>query len=95
MSPVGLSKMTDLAPKRMIAFIMGVWILSSAYAFQIVGFIGRLLAIESNTEQSVSGQASLEVYTNGFEQIAYAALATGIVALIASPLVKRWMGNVH
>ena len=27
--------------------MMGIWFLSSAYAFQIVGFIGKQLAIES------------------------------------------------
>ena len=95
MSPVGLSKMTDLAPKRMIAFIMGVWLLSSAYAFQIVGFIGRLLAIESDTEQGIVGTESLEIYTHGFEQIAYFALATAVLALIVSPIITRWMRKVH
>ena len=52
MSPVGLSKITDLSPKRMVAFMMGVWFLSSAYAFQLVGFIGKQLAIESEDIKS-------------------------------------------
>ena len=30
------------------AFMMGVWFLSSAYAFQLVGFIGKQLAIKSD-----------------------------------------------
>lgn len=53
MSPVGLSKITDLSPKRIVSFMMGIWFLSSAYAFQLVGFIGKELAVESdNTEIS-------------------------------------------
>ena len=40
MSPVGLSKITDLSPERIVAFMMGIWFLSSSYAFQVVGFIG-------------------------------------------------------
>ena len=45
MSPVGLSKITDLSPKRIVAFMMGVWFLSSAYAFELVGFIVKNMAI--------------------------------------------------
>jgi len=94
MSPVGLSKITDLSPKRIVAFMMGVWFLSSAFAFQVVGFIGKQLAIESDNPD-VRGLETLDVYTNGFELIAQYALAAGVIVLIASPLMKRLMGNVH
>ncbi len=94
MSPVGLSKMTDLAPARFIAFIMGVWFLSSAFAFQIVGFIGKQLAIES-TDKDIGGFETLEVYTGGFDLIAKYAIGAGLIVLIASPLIKKLMGKVH
>jgi POT family proton-dependent oligopeptide transporter len=94
MSPVGLSKITDLSPKRIVAFMMGVWFLSSAFAFQIVGFIGKQLAIES-TDKNVGGFETLTVYTNGFDLIAKYAIVAGILVLIASPLIKKLMGKVH
>ena len=49
--PVGFSKITDLSPKAIVAFMMGVWFLSSAYAFQIVGFVGQQLAIDDITSE--------------------------------------------
>ncbi|AKA34630.1 peptide MFS transporter [Flagellimonas lutaonensis] len=94
MSPVGLSKITDLSPKRIVAFMMGVWFLSSAFAFQVVGFIGKQLAIES-TDANVGGFDTLSVYTDGFMLIAKYSLGAGIIVLLASPLIKRLMGNVH
>ncbi|RKR15275.1 POT family proton-dependent oligopeptide transporter [Maribacter vaceletii] len=94
MSPVGLSKMTDLAPLRLIAFIMGVWFLSSAFAFQIVGFIGKQLAIES-TDKNVGGFETLAVYTDGFLLIAKYSIGAGILVLITSPIIKKLMGNIH
>ena len=66
MSPVGLSKITDLSPQRIVAFMMGVWFLSSSYAFQLVGFIGKQLAIESNSN-TIGGFDSLNIYIDGFE----------------------------
>lgn len=94
MSPVGLSKITDLSPKRIVAFMMGVWFLSSAFAFQVVGFIGKQLAIES-TDANVGGFDTLTVYTDGFLLIAKYSIGAGIIVLLASPLIKRLMGNVH
>lgn len=94
MSPVGLSKITDLSPKNIVAFMMGVWFLSSSYAFQIVGFIGKKLAIES-TDANVGGIETLTVYTDGFELIAQYALGAGLIVLVFSPLMKKLLGNVH
>ncbi|KPM32657.1 Di-/tripeptide transporter [Croceitalea dokdonensis DOKDO 023] len=94
MSPVGLSKITDLSPKRIVAFMMGVWFLSSAFAFQVVGFIGKQLAIES-TDANVGGFDTLNVYTEGFELIAYYSIGAGLLVLLASPFIKKLMGNVH
>lgn len=98
MSPVGLSKITDLSPQRIVAFMMGVWFLSSAYAFQIVGFVGKRLAIdnlEEGADATANSLQTLSVYTEGFESIAYIALGGAVVVFILSPLLTRWMGKVH
>ena len=39
LSPIGLAKVTQLAPKKIIAFMMGVWFLSSTFAHYISGAI--------------------------------------------------------
>jgi len=94
MSPVGLSKITDLSPKRIVAFMMGIWFLSSAYAFQIVGFISKKLAVES-TDANVGGLETLQVYIDGFSLIAKYSIGAGLVVLLFGPLMKKLMGNVH
>ena len=94
MSPVGLSKITDLSPKRIVAFMMGIWFLSSSYAFQLVGFIGKQLAVESSDKQ-VDNAASLTIYIEGFELISMYAVGAGIVVLILAPLLNKLMGDVH
>jgi POT family proton-dependent oligopeptide transporter len=60
----------------------------------LVGFIGKKLAIES-TDKNVGGFETLAVYTDGFQLIAEYAVGAGIIVLIASPLIKKLMGNVH
>jgi proton-dependent oligopeptide transporter, POT family len=95
-SPVGLSKITDLSPKRLVGFMMGIWFLSSTYSFQIVGFIGKQMAVISKGGTTdVSGPASLEIYSHGFMFIAYYTLGAGLLVLLLAPFIKRWMGDVH
>ena len=94
MSPVGLSKITDLSPKRIVAFMMGIWFLSSSYAFQLVGFIGKQLAVESSDKQ-VDNAASLTIYIEGFELISMYAIGVGVIVLILAPFLNKLMGDVH
>ena len=42
LSPIGLAKVTQLAPKKIIAFMMGVWFLSSTFAHYISGAIAKM-----------------------------------------------------
>jgi POT family proton-dependent oligopeptide transporter len=94
--PVGLSKITDLSPQSIVAFMMGVWFLSSAYAFQIVGFVGQQLAIDNlETGTDAGRQSSLAIYTEGFESIAYVAFGGALIVILLSPLLNKWMGKIH
>ena len=49
-SPIGLSKVTELAPVWLVAFMMGVWFLSSAFAHYIAGGIAKLTVTKPSTE---------------------------------------------
>lgn len=45
LSPIGLSKMTELSPRKYIAFIMGIWFASSFYGHFFAGKIAQLTAL--------------------------------------------------
>ena len=42
LSPIGLSKVTELSPAKLVSFMMGVWFLSSSFAHYIAGIIAKL-----------------------------------------------------
>ncbi len=50
LSPIGLAKVTQLSPKRIIAFMMGVWFLSSTFAHYISGGIAKMTTKPFYTE---------------------------------------------
>ena len=52
LSPIGLSKVTELAPKKIAAFMMGVWFLSSTFAHYISGVIAKLTTSGNESTES-------------------------------------------
>ncbi|WP_255416063.1 peptide MFS transporter [Reichenbachiella sp. MSK19-1] len=94
MSPVGLSKVTELSPKKVVGFMMGVWFLSSAFAFRIVGAVGKLLAVGGAAEDA-DPLVSLQIYTDGFESIAFVVLSGAALAFVLAPLMRKMMHGIH
>lgn len=52
LSPIGLSKVTQLSPKKSVAFFMGLWFLSSTVAHYIAGALAKLTIGNTTTEST-------------------------------------------
>ena len=52
LSPIGLSKVTQLSPKKAVAFFMGLWFLSSTVAHYIAGMLAKLTTSGQTTDSS-------------------------------------------
>ena len=52
LSPIGLSKVTELSPKKSMAFFMGLWFLSSTVAHYIAGVLAKLTTNGTTTEST-------------------------------------------
>lgn len=84
LSPVGLSAMTRLAPAQMASFIMGAWFYMTAVGNFLAGKIGEATGGESGT---MTRDLALSIYA----QLGWIALGIGVLVLLLSPLVTRWM----
>ena len=81
LSPVGLSSVTKLAPAGRVGQMMGVWFIAAALGNLFAGLVaGRL--------EELSPDAL-------FWNVALTMAAAGVVALVASPFIKRWMTGVE
>lgn len=54
LSPIGLSKMTELTPAKFAAFIMGVWFLSSFYGHYFAGKIAQLTDVNGSGSEVIT-----------------------------------------
>ena len=57
LSPIGLSKMTELSPIKYVAFIMGVWFSANFYGHYFAGKIAKLTTVS---------EGDLGVFSEGF-----------------------------
>jgi len=91
LSPIGMSAMTKLSPQKTQAVIMGMWFLASAYGQYFAGLLGANIAEASENSSNLE---KLNVYADGYEQLAIYALIAGLVLILISPLVKKLMQDV-
>jgi proton-dependent oligopeptide transporter, POT family len=90
LSPIGLSLMTKLSPKKLSGVMMGMWFLASAYGQYVAGIFGAEMAEDANTPLLVK----LQSYTDGYKQLGIYALVAGILLIIISPIVRKLMQEV-
>ena len=95
LSPVGLSSVTKLSPKRIVGMMMGMWFFASAAGNFVAGLIARATASEEIGGGSdfdiVQKTAFMDVYTN----VGLIALVFGIVLALSSPLMKKGMHGIN
>ena len=91
LSPIGLSIMTKLSPKRLSGMMMGMWFLASAYGQYAAGLLGAGM---SSPDQNAILTVKLDSYTDGYKQLAIYALIAGVIMIVVSPMIRKLMREV-
>lgn len=91
LSPVGLSAVTKMAPARVVGMAMGSWFLYSGLSNYLAGVIARGTGAETIGGQLTDIAAAKATYATVYTNVAYVAMAIGVVMLLISPLIKSWM----
>jgi POT family proton-dependent oligopeptide transporter len=86
LSPIGLSMVTKLAPRRLVGFAMGGWFLSIANGNNLAG----IFASEVSGETGLTTASALHGYTFGF----WALMIPGVLLFVIAPLINRLMHGV-
>ena len=84
MAPVSLSYISKLVPAKMIAFMFGVWYLAIAIANKSAGYLGGMI-------DQVTEAYDLSTF---FLIFTFIPIGMGIVAIFASPFIKKLMHGV-
>lgn len=85
LSPVGLSYVSKLSPKKLLGLIFGFWFLASAISNKIAGVMGGMI-------DSISAEYSLTTF---FIIIAIMPIAVALILLLMNPLLKKKMHGIN
>ena len=94
LSPIGLSAVTQLSVPRVVGLMMGGWFLGTSYSEVLAAELGKLSALEIPEGAALNIAEALAKYESLFVFSAKIGIASGIVVLLATPLIKRWMHGV-
>lgn len=92
LSPVGLSMVTKLSPKRLVSTVMGSWFLATAFAQFLAAIIAQFANVNEGDSNFVPvPKETVHVYGEVYKSVAIMACAAGLVCLALSPKLKQWM----
>ncbi|MET0373159.1 MAG: oligopeptide:H+ symporter, partial [Rhizorhabdus sp.] len=94
-SPVGLSMITKLSIVRVVGLMMGLWFLSISCAQYVAGIVAQFASVETVGGQVTNLKVSLETYAGVFQTIGFISIGIGVLLLLVSPLIKRFMHGVQ
>ena len=94
-SPVGLSMITKLSIARVVGLMMGVWFLSISVAQYVAGVVAQVASVETVGGQVTNLKVSLDTYAGVFWTIGLVSAGIGVVLLLISPLIRKWMHGVQ
>ncbi len=96
-SPVGISMVTKLSPRRMVSTMLGAWYLATAFSNFLAGLIATLTGVSHGGGHGAGPQhipppvETVHVYGTVFGKIGVAACVSAVLMWALSPLLTRWM----
>jgi len=93
LSPVGLSMVTNLSPKRIVSTVMGAWFLATAFSNYLASMIAALTGVGGEGEEQIipAPNETIDIYGDVFLKIAIAAGLSSLILFVLSPFLTRWM----
>lgn len=99
LSPIGLSLVAKLAPKRFSSLLMGVWFLANAAGYALAGTLGALLppvnAISTGQFPSFLGMEIKNLYDFFMLFVLMAGIASVLLYILASGPLKKMMHGIR
>jgi POT family proton-dependent oligopeptide transporter len=69
-----------------------MWFLAGSYGQYAAGLLGAGM---SSSDENASSVLKLQLYTDGYKQLAVYALIAGLVMIIISPFIRKLMYEVE
>ena len=95
LSPVGLSAVTKLAPKKIVGFSMGTWFLATALSETLATRLSKFAAFDAEASATMTMTEQVAKYSELFNFLMWLGVGAGIFMLIITPFLKKGMKGIH
>lgn len=97
LSPVGLSMVTKLAPKRLQSLLMGLWFLSFALSNLLAGLVAAFSTKFVPAEGETTAELSFIIpgLPGFYLMLVVFPIAAGLVIAILTPVLRKMMKGIH
>ncbi len=89
-SPVGLSMITQLSPRKVVGLMMGTWYFATAVANSLAGIAA---SFTTHPENINSPLVTTPIFGHVFNVLGLIAIVSGVIALFFTPALKRGIGK--
>jgi proton-dependent oligopeptide transporter, POT family len=88
LSPIGLSAVTQLSPKRLTGMMMGIWFVSLGFGGQFAGILAKLASVPESIKEPM---AQLSIYRMAFMEFAVIAFFVALGLFIVHVLIRKML----
>jgi len=94
LSPIGLAAVTQLSVPSVVGFMMGAYWLATSLSEQAAALFGSFAALDIPEGAKIDIADAKLKYGALFDHMLWLGLGAALVALLLSPLIKKWMHGV-
>jgi POT family proton-dependent oligopeptide transporter len=94
LSPIGLAAVTQLSVPSVVGVMMGAYWLATSFSEQAAALFGSFAALDIPEGAKINIADAKLKYGALFDHMLWLGVAAALVALLLSPLIKRWMHGV-
>ncbi|WP_266169833.1 peptide MFS transporter [Dyella subtropica] len=94
LSPIGLAAVTQLSVPQVVGLMMGAWWLGTSFSEQLASIFGKFAALDIPADGKIDMAVATAKYGELFQHMVWLGLGSAAVALLLTPVVRRWMHGV-
>ncbi len=95
LSPITLAAISELTMPKVAAVMMSGWLLATSFAEQAAAVFSSLASIEIKPGTQLDMAQAADKYGSLFQNMVWLGLASALLALCLSPLLRRWMHGIR
>jgi POT family proton-dependent oligopeptide transporter len=95
LSPITLAAISELTMPKVAAVMMSGWLLATSFSEQLAALFSSFASLDIKPGEQINMAEAALKYGSLFHNMVWLGLASAVLALALSPLLRRWMHGIR